>query len=169
VAVRVQVVFEGEAVEAIVGEVREWLAAQPAVIGSAGPADGQREREVRRVLEALKGQDSRRLVRDLAEAASRGEGLSLAELKVAYGKPNGTAFAGIVGGANKLMRRFGRRDLILRDAAIAGYRIDPLDATIVLVLRPDDKRPAPQAAGRRGGIAPSQGRRAQGAMPGGGR
>ena len=93
----------------------------------------RREREVVAVLAAIKGRDSRQFVRDLAEAAIRGEGVPFDEaLKASYGKSTGTAFAGIVGGPNKLMRRIARRDLIVRDATMGGYRIDPADAAVVM-------------------------------------
>ena len=49
-----------------------------------------------------------------------------------YGKQTGTAFAGIVAGPNKVMRRVARRDLITWDADVRGYRMDPADAEIVL-------------------------------------
>jgi hypothetical protein len=49
-----------------------------------------------------------------------------------FEKTNYTAFGGMVGGANKLMRRIGGRDLITWDAAAPGYRIDPRDAEVIL-------------------------------------
>jgi hypothetical protein len=48
------------------------------------------------------------------------------------------AFGGMVGGANKLMRRIGGRDMITWDAAVGGYRIDPRDADVVLATAADD-------------------------------
>ncbi len=56
--------------------------------------------------------------------------------KARYGKTNGTAFAGIVAGPNKLMRRIAHRDLIAWDAAAGGYRIHPADAEIILANWP---------------------------------
>ena len=53
-------------------------------------------------------------------------------LKARYGKTTGTAFAGMVSGPNKLMRRIAKRDLITWDGAAGGYRIDPADAEIIL-------------------------------------
>ena len=68
--------------------------------------EARREREVREVLAAIKGPDTRRLVHELAEAAVRGEGIRFDDaLKARYGKTSGTAFAGIVGAANKVTRR----------------------------------------------------------------
>jgi hypothetical protein len=89
------------------------------------------------VLGAIKGPDSRRFVRELAEAAVQGQGIPFDDaLKARYGKINGTAFAGIVGGPNKLMRRIANRDLIARDTVLGGYRLDPLDASVVLAVWP---------------------------------
>ncbi len=53
-------------------------------------------------------------------------------LRARYGKTNGTSFAGMVTGPNKLMRRIGKRDLITWDAAAGGYRVDPADAEVIL-------------------------------------
>jgi hypothetical protein len=53
-------------------------------------------------------------------------------LTARYGKKTGTAFAGIVAGPNKVMRRVARRDLVSWDADARGYRMDPADAEIVL-------------------------------------
>lgn len=132
--VRVQVVFEDETMEGVVAAVRRWLDAQPGEPRSAAETEeARRERELREVLGAIRGPDSRRLVRELAEAAVRGEAVPFdADLKARYGKTSGTAFAGTVSGPNKLMRRIAHRDLIVRDAAMGGYRMDPLDARIVL-------------------------------------
>ena len=54
------------------------------------------------------------------------------EMAQRYGKRTNTAFAGIVAGPNKVMRRVARRDLITWDPDARGYRMDPADAEIVL-------------------------------------
>ncbi len=145
--VRVQVVFEEETMDAVVAAVRRWLDGS-----SGGQAPGeetseaQRAREVREVLAAIRGLDSRRLVQELAEAASRGAGIRLDDtLKARYGKATGTAFAGVVGGVNKLSRRLAQRDLIARDTTLGGYRMDPRDAEVVF-----DAWAQPKAAGQEG-------------------
>jgi hypothetical protein len=46
----------------------------------------------------------------------------------------GTAFAGIVGEPNKLKRRIAEPDLVARDPTLKGYRLDPLDATVLLAV-----------------------------------
>ena len=92
-----------------------------------------RRRQLGEVLNAIRGADSRRLLREVAELTTRDEALVLdAGLTARYGKRSGTAFAGIVAGPNKVMRRVARRDLITWDADVRGYRMDPGDAEIVL-------------------------------------
>jgi hypothetical protein len=85
------------------------------------------------VLHAIRGVDSRRFVAEVAELSMNDEALILDHgLRQRYGKSTGTAFAGIVAGPNKVMRRVARRDLIAWDAAVGGYRMHPADAEIVL-------------------------------------
>jgi len=92
-----------------------------------------RRRQLGEVLNAIRGADSRRLLREVAERSTRDEALVLdSELTARYGKRSGTAFAGIVAGPNKVMRRVARRDLISWDADVRGYRMDPGDAEIIL-------------------------------------
>jgi hypothetical protein len=92
-----------------------------------------RRRQMGEVLNAIRGPDSRRLLREVAELSTQGMALVLdAELAARYGKRTGTAFAGIVAGPNKVMRRVARRDLVMWDADAHGYRMDPADAEIVL-------------------------------------
>lgn len=90
-------------------------------------------RQLGEALNAIRGADSRRLLREVAELSTREQALVLdADLAARYGKRTGTAFAGIVAGPNKVMRRIARRDLITWDADARGYRMDPADAEIIL-------------------------------------
>jgi hypothetical protein len=106
---------------------------------SGGSADDRadqadlRRRQLGEALNAIRGADSRRLLREMAELALQDSALVLdADLAARYGKKTGTAFAGIVAGPNKVMRRVARRDLVTWDADVRGYRMDPADAEIVL-------------------------------------
>ena len=132
-----QISFQADTQDDLVTMVRRWVAGVDAIDrlpaeGEERPADW-RTRELRAVLHRLKGVDSRRLVREVAEAALRGDSVPFDDaLRARYGKTNGTAFAGMVSGPNKLMRRIAKRDLITWDAAAGGYRIDPADAEIIL-------------------------------------
>lgn len=132
-----RVEFEADTEEELVALAWRW------VMGPAREASGSvpdqtdqadlRRRQLGEVLNAIRGADSRRLLREVADLATRNMALVLnAELTARYGKHTGTAFAGIVAGPNKVMRRVARRDLITWDADARGYRMDPGDAEIVL-------------------------------------
>jgi hypothetical protein len=102
------------------------------VMDEADQAD-LRRKQLGEVLNAIQGADSRRLLREVAELSTRNAALVLdADLTARYGKQSGTAFAGIVAGPNKVMRRVAHRDLIGWDADVRGYRMDPADAEIIL-------------------------------------
>jgi hypothetical protein len=73
------------------------------------------------------------LLREVAGLSLTGAALPLNDdLAARYGKHTGTAFAGIVAGPNKVMRRVARRDLVAWDADAHGYRMDPADAELIL-------------------------------------
>jgi sigma54-dependent transcription regulator len=129
--------FEADTAEELVALAWRWVMGperqlgEP-VVNQADQAD-LRRRQLGEVLNGIRGADSRRLVREVAELSRQGAALVLdADLAARYGKRTGTAFAGIVAGPNKVMRRIARRDLISWDADVRGYRMDPGDAEIVL-------------------------------------
>jgi hypothetical protein len=130
--------FEAETEEQLLALAWRWVMGpqiQPGVVGSEQSADQAdlRRRQLGEVLNAVRGVDSRRLLREVAELSTRNAALVLdADLAARYGKHTGTAFAGIVAGPNKVMRRVARRDLISWDADVRGYRMDPADAEVVL-------------------------------------
>ena len=136
--------FEADTEEQLVSLAWRWVmgpqhkAGDP--VADAGDLADLRRKQLGEVLNAIQGADSRRLLRDVAELSIRNEALVLnADLTARYGKQSGTAFAGIVAGPNKVMRRVAHRDLISWDADVRGYRMDPADAEIVL-----QRWPAPQ-------------------------
>lgn len=138
-----QISFQADTQEELIEMVHTWAtaaraAAPPLSVRPDASDDGREDalaRQLEEVLHAIKGVDSRRLVHELAEVAVRGEAIVFnEELKARYGKTNGTAFAGIVAGPNKLMRRIAHRDLITWDAAANGYRIHPADAKVILAV-----------------------------------
>ena len=127
--------FEAETEDELLALAWRWVMGP----GRGGPIGDQsdqadlRRRQLGEVLNAIRGADSRRLLREVAELSTHNEALVLnAALTARYGKHTGTAFAGIVAGPNKVMRRVARRDLITWDADVRGYRMDPTDAAIVL-------------------------------------
>ena len=132
-----RVEFEADTEEELLALAWRWVMGPARDPGGLVPdqsdQDELRRRQLGEVLNAIRGADSRRLLREVAELATRDEALRLdADLAARYGKSTGTAFAGIVAGPNKVMRRVARRDLITWDADARGYRMDPADAEVVL-------------------------------------
>ena len=120
-----QISFEADTQDELIAMVRRWVAGLDAVDSAASRARraprGLAHPRGAGVLHRLKGVDSRRLVHEVAEAAMRGEAVPFDDaLRARYGKTNGTAFAGMVSGPNKLMRRIAKRDLITWDARSRG-------------------------------------------------
>jgi hypothetical protein len=138
--------FEADTEEQLLALARRWVMGPQGEMGTiaadrADRADrvGQtdhadlRRRQLGEALNSIRGADSRRLLREVAELSTHGGALVLdAALTARYAKKSGTAFAGIVAGPNKVMRRVARRDLVSWDADARGYRMDPADAEIVL-------------------------------------
>jgi hypothetical protein len=130
--------FEAASEEELVDLAWRWVMGPRRQAETGAEGDGQGETDLRRrqlveVLRAIRGPDSRRLLREVAQLAPGGEALVLDEaLRRRYGKTSGTAFAGIVAGPNKVMRRVAGRDLLVWDGAAGGYRMHPADAEIVL-------------------------------------
>jgi hypothetical protein len=129
--------FEANTEDELLALARRWVMG-PQQQPGASVADRADQAELHRrqlgeALNAIRGADSRRLLREVAELSLEGAALVLnAGLAARYGKKTGTAFAGIVAGPNKVMRRIARRDLVTWDADVRGYRMDPGDAAIVL-------------------------------------
>ena len=128
--------FEAETEDELLALAWRWVMGPGRESGPIGDQSDQadlRRRQLGEVLNAIRGADSRRLLREVAELATHDQALVLnADLTARYGKHTGTSFAGIVAGPNKVMRRVARRDLITWDADVRGYRMDPTDAEIVL-------------------------------------
>lgn len=130
--------FEADSEEDLLALAWRWVMGPQRQPGGGPLRDPGDQAELRRrqlgeALNGIRGADSRRLLREVAELSLRDAALVLdAELTARYGKRTGTAFAGIVAGPNKVMRRVARRDLIRWDADARGYRMDPADAEIVL-------------------------------------
>jgi len=129
--------FEADTEEQLVALAWRWVMGPQrqsgGLLGDQADQEDLRHRQLGEVLNAIRGPDSRRLLREVAELSTRNAALVLdAELAARYGKHTGTAFAGIVAGPNKVMRRVARRDLITWDPDVRGYRMDPADAEIVM-------------------------------------
>jgi hypothetical protein len=132
-----RVEFEADTEEELLDLAWRWVMGPRHEVGNpvmdAADQASLRRKQLGEVLNAIQGADSRRLLREVAELSVRNATLPLdADLTARYGKQTGTAFAGIVAGPNKVMRRVAHRDLIIWDADVRGYRMDPADAEIVL-------------------------------------
>ena len=133
-----RVEFEADTEEELVSLAWRWVMGPRRDLEHSVVTEVADEMELRRdqlavVLRSIRGLDSRRLVREVAELSLVDRALVLDEvLRERYGKRTGTAFAGIVAGPNKVMRRIARRDLLVWDPIAGGYRMDPDDAKIVL-------------------------------------
>lgn len=132
-----RIAFQADTEDELLDLAWRWvMGPQREADGSVGDSVDQadlRRRQMGEVLNGIRGPDSRRLLREVAELSMRDMALVLDnELATRYGKRTGTAFAGIVAGPNKVMRRVARRDLVSWDADAHGYRMDPADAEIVL-------------------------------------
>src|SRR4051794_702700 len=102
--------FTGDTQAEVKAAIRRWIADLERV-GPEPAAD--REQQVRDAMRRIRGEGSLRLIRDVAEASLRGDGLRRdADLLARYQVASGTALAGMAGGANKAMRRQAGRDLI---------------------------------------------------------
>ena len=128
--------FEANTEAELLALARRWVmgpeSAAAGVVAEADQVELHR-RQLGEALNAIRGADSRRLLREVADLSLRGAALPLNhELTARYGKRTGTAFAGIVAGPNKVMRRVARRDLVIWDADARGYRMDPADAELIL-------------------------------------
>jgi hypothetical protein len=132
-----RIAFEADTEAQLLDLAWRWVMG-PGRDADSSPSDSADQADLRRrqmgeVLNAIRGPDSRRLLREVAELSTRDLALILdPALTARYGKRTGTAFAGIVAGPNKVMRRVARRDLVTWDADAHGYRMDPADAEIIL-------------------------------------
>ena len=129
--------FEADTEAQLLALARRWvMGPESGAIGLGTDQADQVElhrRQLGEALNAIRGADSRRLLREVADLSLGGSALVLnEELAARYGKRTGTAFAGIVAGPNKVMRRVARRDLVIWDADAHGYRMDPADAELIL-------------------------------------
>lgn len=137
-----RIMFEADSQAELEAMVRRWLPAAEAgldaVEAQAELGDAPWDDQLREVLSGIKGRDSRKLIREVAQAAMAGGTVHFGpELLTRYAKPKGVAFAGMVGGPNRRMRRIADRDLIRWDAVGSGYRMNKRDADVVLEMWPE--------------------------------
>lgn len=147
----ISLTFTGSSMDEVARLVAAWT--PPPVARSGGtrealtptsPADGVAA--IGRVLSGVNGQKSRRLLRLLAEAGTKGDVVTLsASLVHDFGVSGGTAFAGMIGPVNRRAMAILGRPLIddsASDQSARVWRIAPPDARAVLdALSPSLRRP----------------------------
>lgn len=126
----VRVVFEADNPDELIQLVSRWVQSAGGP-GEAGGTPVTSSRVYRALVQGVRGEGSRRLLHEVAEASAQGEAVAFdAALVERYGRTKPVALAGITSGANRRMRRLTGRLLIERDQD--GYRMAHDDATGVL-------------------------------------
>ena len=152
----ISITFSGSTMEEVAGLVAAWKppvtrrsdGTQRAAVAAVPPADAAAA--IGRVLSGVNGQKSRRLLRLLAEAGTKGEVVTLsASLVRDFGGSGGTAFAGMIGPVNRRAVAVLGRPLIdnaASDPNARAWRIGLEDARAVLdALSPSSRRKAAEA------------------------
>jgi hypothetical protein len=147
----ISLTFTGSTIEEVAGLVAAWRppvtrrsdGTHRAAVAAVPPADATAA--ISRVLSGVNGQKSRRLLRLLAEAGTKGEVVTLSATLVSdFGVSGGTAFAGMIGPVNRRAMAVLGRPLIdnaASDPNARAWRIGPEDARAVLdALSPSSRR-----------------------------
>jgi hypothetical protein len=137
----ISLTFTGSTMDEVARLVAVWTPPNVGGVGGSAAAatqavPGGDASAIRRVLEGIHGQKSRRLLRHLAEAGLTGKVLKLSESLVReFGVTGGTAFAGMIGPVNRRAAAIMGRPLIdypSADPKARIWRIAPADAAAVL-------------------------------------
>jgi len=126
--------FEADTLDELVGMARRWVAAYPELAGDQAPAHAEPPvpEPLRDVLLRIASPASQQFLREVAATTLAGEALPIDDaLRVRCGLPPGRPFVGVLGVANRTMRRRARRDLVNWDARAHGYRMDVDDARVI--------------------------------------
>ena len=138
----ISITFTGSTMDELLGLIAAWTpgggAGKPSAIPPA-PINATKADDaaaIARVLSGVHGEQSRRLLRLLAEAALKDETVKLsAALVQDFGVTGGTAFAGMIGPVNRRAKKVMKRELIdypSADPKARVWRIAPEDAQAVL-------------------------------------
>lgn len=135
----ISLTFTGSTMEEVARLVGAWV--PPVALAGTSRAEAPSSTAddaavIRRVLSGVHGQQSRRLLRYLAEAGLRDESVKLSDALVReFGVAGGTAFAGMIGPVNRRAEKVMGRYLIdypSADPKARVWRIAPEDAQAVL-------------------------------------
>lgn len=113
--------FEADTLEQLVEMARHWVAAYP--VPEALDA----------VLKRITTTPSKRLLSEVAARSLEGEALVVdRQLLDRLGVADRTSLVGVLGVANRTMRRRAHRDLLTSDKVAGGYRMATEDALVVI-------------------------------------
>jgi len=137
-----RVTFEADSSEELLDMVRAWALGSGSAPRPGTAEDVEQTRLAgdfsetgpalyRLLVDGVKGERSRRFLRQVAEASVKGKTVRLSEALVSdYGGTKSVTMAGIVSGANRRMMKVAGRLLITRDSQ--GYAMSHDDAAGVL-------------------------------------
>lgn len=112
--------FAAETLEELVDMARRWVAAYPELQAAVGAQPSGSER-LEDVLARVTSSASRQFLREVAARTLAGEAL-----------PRGRTLVGVLGVANRTMRRRAGRELVSWDPQAGGYRVSLDDARIIV-------------------------------------
>lgn len=113
--------FEADSIDELVEMARHWVDAYPVPEG------------LEAVLERITSVRSQRLLSEVAARSKDDEVLVIDDqLLDRVGVADRTALVGVLGVANRTMRRRAHRDLLTTDRETGGYRMATADALVVL-------------------------------------
>ena len=129
-----RVEFEADTIEELVDMARRWVAAYPEL--ASGPASSSIEpapEQLEDVLARIKSPASLQFLREVAARSLVGDALPIDDsLRQRCGLAPGGSFVGVLGVANRTMRRRAGRQLVTWDPLISGYQMTPQDARKVI-------------------------------------
>ncbi len=139
-----RVEFEAGTLDELVEMARRWVAAYPELGFGLPDVESAGVEQLEDVLRRITSPTTRQFLREAAESSRRGDALVIDDgLRARLGRSPGDSLVGILGVANRTMRRRARRELLTWDPDVPGYRMDREDAAIVLEVlgRPTDTEP----------------------------
>jgi len=127
-----RVELEADTIEELVDMVRRWVAGYPEE-GADQSTDQELPPEtLESVLERIKSPASRLFLREVAARTLAGETLRIDDaLRARCGVLPGRPFVGVLGVANRTMRRRASRDLVTWDPVGEGYQVSFDDALVI--------------------------------------
>jgi len=139
-----RITFEAKTLEELVELVQHWVGADQHLTVPAAPSAHENLEEV---LARIHSSASRQFLRELAARALSDQALVIDDgLRMRGGLPPGRSFVGVLGVANRTMRRRAGRELISWDPRAGGYRVSAEDARTILATYGPPSSDAPALA-----------------------